>query len=118
MPPEHVDPREFRTLLERDGDERRLAAYLRQHPWITYWTFCTASGHDRCVLHEFPLGSRFKADVVILNSFSGCWEAYLIELEPANVTPFTKDGRPGRRLSAALRQVDDWKAFGMPIERP
>lgn len=65
----------------------------------------------RYVLPEFPLGSQFCADIVILNAYSGVWQAFFIELEPVDDPVFTKAGIPSNRLATAIRQVDDWRAY-------
>lgn len=107
---EKVDLTEFRAALDDPG-ERAAAAYLRKNPRVLYWTFCSASGHDRFVFFEFPLGSQYVADAVILNSYSGAWEAFFIEFEPAGDATFTKAGTPTKRLAGAFRQVDDWRMY-------
>ena len=106
-----MDPAKFRLLLERSSGEREIAAYLKAHPWIVYWTFCPSSGHDRYLLTEFPLGSQFCADMVILNAYSGVWETLFIELEPIYDRTFTKTGTPSKRLALAARLVGDWRAY-------
>lgn len=63
------------------------------------------------MFREFPLGSRYRADYVILNSYSGVWEVKFIELEPVDDPVFTKSGVPSRRLSGAIKQVDDWAEY-------
>ncbi len=111
---ETVDPSEMRDILESEKDERKIASYLRDNPRIVYWTLCPASGHTRYAFSEFPLGSEFKADFVLLNSYSGAWEAYFIELEPIDDQLFTKNRTPSQRLATAIRQIDDWHGY---IER-
>jgi hypothetical protein len=108
---ENVDPRQLEHILTTDSGERRVARYLKANPWIVYWTFCPASGHDRYVFSEFPLGSQHKVDMLILNSYSLTWEAYLLELEPIGDTVFTKKRTPSRRFAAAIRQIDDWRRY-------
>ena len=108
---ENIDPRDLEHILATDGGERQIARYLKANPWIVYWTFCPASGHDRYVFTEFPLGSQHKVDILILNSYSLTWEAYLLELEPIGDRVFTKRRTPSKRFAAAVRQVDDWKRF-------
>lgn len=107
---ESVDLDQFRAVLQDPG-ERIAAAYFRDNPRILYWTICPASGHDRYVFFEFPLGSQFVADALILNSYSGAWEATLIEFEPVGDPVFTKGGTPSRRLAGALKQVEDWDEY-------
>jgi hypothetical protein len=108
---EEFDLPEFERILESTSGEREVAAFLKRYPRALYWTFCPASGHDRYVFAEFPLGSEHKVDFVILNSYSGAWEVYFIELEPVDDNVFTKRRTPTASVSAAMRQIDDWREF-------
>jgi len=63
------------------------------------------------VFEEFPLGGAFLVDLVLLNSYSGAWEAHLIELEPVADPIFTKKRTPSERLAIAIRQIDDWRTY-------
>jgi len=108
---ETVDPAEFRRLLNESPGEREVAAYLRDHPGIVFWTLCATGGHDKYVFSEFPLGTQYVADLVVLHAFSSTWKTFLVELESADDPVFNKDGTPGKRLATATRQVDDWRGF-------
>jgi len=108
---EKVNPVVFKKLLDSNATERQLHSYIMQHPWILYWTLCPASGHSRFVLPSFPLGTRYKTDFVILNSYSGAYEVHFVELEPSSDQSFTKAGRPSQRLASAIKQIDDWRSF-------
>jgi hypothetical protein len=68
-------------------------------------------GHCRYVFREFPLGSTYVADFVLLNSYSGVWEIKFVELEPVSATVFTKAGVPAKRFAGAVKQVDDWVTY-------
>lgn len=111
MTEESVDVNQFRRLLETTKGEREVVSFLRDASWIPYWTFCTASGHDRYALFEFPLGSSYQCDLLLLNSYSGVWEGFFIEFEPVDDPVFTKAGVPSKRLAVAQRQIDDWRNF-------
>jgi hypothetical protein len=108
---ENVNPDEFQSILEQNRDEHKVAKYLRKHPWLLYWNFCRSSGHDRYAFAEFPLGSQFKVDSLLLNSYSGVWRAHLVELEPVADLLFTKSRTPSQRLARAVRQIDDWREY-------
>lgn len=108
MQSEYTDPEELAALLDRAENERELLSYFAEHAHALYWTLCRQGGHCRFAFREFPLGSTYRADFLLLNSYSGVWEIKFIELEPANAAVFTKEGVPARRLSGALKQVDDW----------
>lgn len=108
---EPVDPDAVRRFLDSCTGEREVAKYLRQYPDLLYWTFCRTGGHSRYVFCEFPLGSRYKVDVVALIAYSGAWRAHFIELEPIDDPVFSKDGTPSKRLATAVRQIDDWREY-------
>jgi hypothetical protein len=105
---EYVDPGVLAELLDTSAGERELLSYFGKHPHAIYWTLCRMGGHCRYVFREFPLGSSYVADFVLLNSYSGTWEVKFVELEPASTKVFTKSGVPAQRLGAAVKQVDDW----------
>jgi Domain of unknown function (DUF4263) len=108
---EKVSVAEFRRILDEAPDERTLTEYLKNAPRIPYWTFCKAGGHDRYAIPEFPLSNLYKADLLLLNSYSGAWEAIFVEFESADDPVFTKNGVPSKRLAIAQRQIDEWRAF-------
>jgi hypothetical protein len=108
---EYIEPEEFVAFLNADKGERGISDFIANRPQILYWTFCRAGGHCRFVFREFPLGSQYKTDYVILNSYSGVWEVMFIELEPIDDPVFTKAGVPTQRLARAIKQVDDWAEY-------
>jgi hypothetical protein len=110
-PRESVDVNEFRRVLSESRDERTAVEFLKSAPWVPYWTFCSTGGHDRYAIFEFPLGCAHKCDLLLLNSYSGYWEALFVEFEAVVDRVFTKAGVPSKRLAIAQRQVDDWNAY-------
>jgi hypothetical protein len=104
-------PLKLEKTLRSCPGERTIAAYLRRHPHLVYWTFSPLGGHDRYILTEFPLGNQFKVDFVVINSHSGAWIVNFIELEPVSDRIFNKDRTPSRRLAIAIRQIDDWRIY-------
>jgi hypothetical protein len=104
-------PLKLEKILRSCPGERTIAAYLHRHPHLVYWSFSPLGGHDRYVLTEFPLGSRFKVDMVVINSHSGAWIVDFIELEPVNDRVFNRDRTPSRQLAIAIRQIDDWRTY-------
>jgi hypothetical protein len=63
------------------------------------------------VIPEFRIGSRFRCDFVVMQSYSGGWNIEFVELEPVNVSLCNKDRTPSKPLRIALNQIDDWKRF-------
>ena len=68
-------------------------------------------GRPRRVIAEFPLGNDYKADFVVLASFSGAFEIRMIEIEPPESKIFTKNGTLARRANKALEQVTSWRTY-------
>lgn len=93
------------------NSERKIAKFLCKHPQIVLWSFISTGGHSKYVLHEFPLGSKFKADFVIPFSFSGAWEVHFVELKSPDAIIITKNGTPSKLLNSAISQINDWKSF-------
>lgn len=99
------------TVLNEQNGERGISAYLKENSDLLYWMLCAPGGHCRFVFYEFPLGSQFRADFVILNSYSGRWDIKFIELEPVDDKILTKKGKPSDRLATAYSQVESWKSY-------
>ena len=95
----------------QSAGERTATAFLKAHPEIVAWRFCWTGGHSQFVLNEFPLGSRFRADFVVLLSYSGLWEVNFIELENTDDIIMTRAGKPSQRLNSAISQLGDWKDY-------
>ena len=99
-------------LAEIIGDkkgERDVTQFLAENPQILRWAVCRTGGHCTCVVKEFPFGSSFRADFVVVTSYSNNWEVHLIELEPINDRAITKAGVPSQRLNKAISQIHDWR---------
>lgn len=111
MTEEEVNPLEFERILNSSVNERSAAAYLKLAPWIPYWTLCALGGHCRYALPEFPLGAEWKVDLLILNSYSGAWEAHFIEFEPVGDKILTRKRTPTKTFAIAIRQIDDWRRY-------
>lgn len=86
-------------------------AFLAAHPEIVYWGFARTCGHASYVLKEFPFGSNFRADFVVLHAYSGAWEVHFVELEPPKDKIITKKGVASARLNQAVSQIGDWRQF-------
>ncbi|QTL34937.1 Shedu anti-phage system protein SduA domain-containing protein [Pseudoalteromonas viridis] len=107
----YIDPKEFSDFLDSQKGEREISKFIEENPEVLYWTFCRLSGHCRFMFREFPLGSQYIADYVILNSYSGVWEVMFIELEPVDDPVFNKSGTPSQRFAGSIKQVDDWAEY-------
>jgi hypothetical protein len=72
---------------------------------VQYWSV------QRNELPEFPFGTDYRADFVVMGPFSGGFDIQFIEMEPPNVPLFTGAGKPAARFAGALAQVRDWKIY-------
>jgi hypothetical protein len=103
--------KQIEEILEKDSGERKVSNFLAKNPQVIRWAVCRTGGHSAYVLKEFPFGSNYKADFVVLTSYSGAWEINLIELEPPDDKVITKAGLPSNKLNTALSQIKDWKGY-------
>ena len=88
-----------------------MQTFIKENPFLIYQHTVPCRGHDDYVIPEFEIGNEYKADFVVLNSYSGGWEITLIELEPVGAKLFNRDRTPTRELRSAVRQIDDWRRF-------
>jgi len=102
---------ELEHILSTSQGERRIAAFLKKHPDIVFWTFLRVGGHLHYVVPEFQLGKHFQADFLLLQSYSGGWHIHLVEIEPVVDALFNKDGSPSKRLRHAQKQIADWRMY-------
>jgi hypothetical protein len=101
----------YLAALQASKGERHILAYFKQHPTLIYRHTVPCRGHDDYMIAEFEIGNEYKADFVVLNSYSGGWDITFIELEPVGAKMFNKDRTPARDLRVAIRQIDDWRRF-------
>jgi hypothetical protein len=99
------------NILETSNGERKIHAYLKENPQLIWATFMNCGGHSDYAIPEFSLGSKFRTDFVVMQSFSGGWNIALIELEPVDEDLFNQDGTPTKRLRGAIQQIDNWRRY-------
>ncbi len=93
--------------LGRSSGERIIHSYLKKHPDLLWDAFMNCGGHSDYVIPEFRIGSRFRCDFVVMQSYSGGWNIEFVELEPVRVSLFNKERTPSKPLRIALNQIDD-----------
>lgn len=91
--------------------ERVATEFLKQNPEIIVYSFTNLPGHTCHVLNEFPLGSEFRADFVLIRSDSSGFDVYFVELENTDDIIITKSGLPSKRLNQAISQIGDWQKY-------
>lgn len=108
---EFIDVENFKKFLDNQKGERGISKFLKGAPALLYWTMCVSGGHKKFVFKEFPIGNQYKADYVILNTYSGLWQVKFIELESISDKIFTKANKPTKVFSDAIKQIDDWRTY-------
>lgn len=95
-------------LADTSKKEQHYRSFLAQHPAFFFHYFDATY----FVLTEIRLGGDLTIDFVVGTDLESRGFMYeLIEIESPHVAPFTRSGDPSARLSHAIRQVTDWKAW-------
>ncbi len=104
----------FEGLLDRRGVTERLILNFinRQRAYFIvasllkrYFTF---GHHDAYLFREFPLGSSFRADYLLVGQSSGGWSYVFIEMESPRGRITLSDGGYGVSIRKGLSQVSNW----------
>ncbi|MFO1451363.1 MAG: DUF4263 domain-containing protein [Opitutaceae bacterium] len=96
-------------VLSSEG-ERDLCAFLKANPFILTESLQYLA-HPTRVIAEFPLGTEFYADFLVVAPFSGAIELRFVEVEPPLSPFFTRDGVLSQRANKALEQIHSWKIY-------
>ncbi|OUP74848.1 hypothetical protein B5F08_11790 [Anaeromassilibacillus sp. An172] len=107
----------FYDLIHKEGAlERDVLNYINHTP--AYHIVCGILmdrfpfGHHECYLFkEFCLGSKYRADYMIIGKGSGGYEFVLVEFEKPEGRITLKDGHIGEAIRKGIFQVEDWKAW-------
>jgi antiviral defense system Shedu protein SduA len=94
-------------VLESTNGEAEILRWLKKNPTIIQHS--VPFGHY--VVAEFPLGTEYRSDFVVMAPFSGGWDIHFVELEPPDEKLFTRMGNPASRLATAVTQLTSWKIF-------
>jgi hypothetical protein len=101
---------ELKKILDTEDGERALCRFIKENPFVLRESL-QFMGHPTRVIEEFPMGSDFRADFVVLAPFSGAFEIKLIEIEPPKCPIFNKNGSLAQRANKALEQVNSWNTY-------
>jgi Domain of unknown function (DUF4263) len=101
---------ELERLLDSTTSERPILGWVKKNASVLPHTM-TGCAIPSYVVAEFPFGSDFRADFVMIGPFSGGCDVHFIELEAPHALLFTRKGKPAKRLSDAITQILDWKIF-------
>lgn len=101
---------QLERVLSSDDGERALCAFLKANPYILRESL-QFIGHPTHVIAEFPLGSEYYADFVVVAPFSGAMEIMFIEVEPPSVAIFNQDFSLAKRANKGVEQINSWKIY-------
>lgn len=107
---------EFLNVLEEpDVNERQLLNFINNNQNYVIIASILKSynfgHHDAYLFKEFPLGTTYKVDYLLIGKGSGGYEFVFIELEKPNNNIFIKSGDLGETFNKGLRQVASWKRW-------
>ena len=81
-------------------DNLGLLRILNEHSWN-----CVK------VAAEFPVGTKYRSDFLILSACSGYWNCVLVEMQSPKDKIFTKKQEYSAGLREAFRQVGEWEMY-------
>lgn len=100
----------FNSALEFASNERELDSFLKNHLELIE----ALNEHSwNCVLpkSQFPIGTNFVADYIVLSACSGYWNCVLIEMQSHKDPIYIKNGEESAGLREARKQISDWKIW-------
>lgn len=102
---------EFREILDNPtSTETDAMRFIKRYPYLMIQMF-NVSWNYYAVFPEFPLGTDYRADFLIVSADSCGWHAVFVELEGPNDQIYIKDGSAAQKLRQAQKQVEDWKKY-------
>ena len=100
---------QFRSLLDTRPDEETLHKFLKAQPDLLFRVFNCCG--PVVFLSKPHLGADYIPDFVIGYRATGGFHWQFIEIESPNFQLFTKKNVQSSKLSAALRQLLEWKGW-------
>lgn len=101
---------QLEAILSHDDGERALCAFIKANPYILKDSL-QFIGNPTRVIAEFPLGTEYYADFVVIAPFSGAIEIKFIEVEPPTSAFFNRDFSLAKRANKAVEQINSWKTY-------
>ena len=108
-PVDTKDIEAFKQLLGRGVHEEPVHRFLDDHPEFLGQTL--AGGHGRYHLSKKKLGAELIPDFLIAHAHSFGVEWHAVELESPEARPYRKDGLQSSKLTHAIGQLRDWRAW-------
>src|SRR5262249_27608736 len=100
---------DWKKLIDKRGvTERDVLAFLADRAGLFSYSYSSLS----FPVAELRLGAEYRPDFMLpVDDFSAGVTYHLIELESPSTPPYRRDGKPGERLTAAIQQIEDWRAW-------
>ena len=98
----------FERCLNESADEKPVQVFLEAHPGLLVQLLHAA---PRFSLPRHRLGAEFVPDFIIGEHSSDGYNWLVVELESPRLSFFTNAGDPRARLTHAIRQIQDWRAW-------
>jgi hypothetical protein len=103
------DVEKFARRLSTATREEDIQKFLSKKPMLL--ARLLGGGHGRWVIPKQKLGSQYVTDFIIGERSSIGFEWYAVELEGPLAKMYTKAGDPTCKLTHAIRQIQDWRAW-------
>lgn len=109
--PSFGDIKSFAECLANAKTEKDLQSFISDNPRILTGNFGAGDDSVLAVLTKPAIGTQYFADYAVITVGQGARPIHLVEIEPANVSLFTKSGDRARRLNGAFTQVRNWTSW-------
>ncbi len=97
--------------LSHCKNESELSRFLKRNIVLIRNTLNVHAWNCVVCQPEFRLGTKYRADFLILSADSGCWHAVFVEMQSHHDRIYNKDGSMTRQLNEAQRQIQEWKMW-------
>jgi len=107
---------EFITLInDADSNERNVLNFINRNRYYFIVTSIlrdySFGNHGAYLFKEFPLGTSYRADYVVLGRSSGGMRIIFVEFENIYSKITLNDGSFGETIRKGLRQIEKWKTW-------
>lgn len=102
-------------LTNRDITELDIKRYVQNnvfyHIPASIFSHYDFGHHEAVLFKEFPLGTKYIADYLLVGRASGGWQFIFVEFENPYGRITLADGNPGEAIRKGMNQIDEWKPF-------
>lgn len=93
------------------NQELKIQEYLEKNPYILIKAIGVPDWTFNFVLPQFHLGSRYRADFIIVSGQSSSYEVTIVELKRPNARLYTKQGNLSRDLNTAQTEINNYRQW-------